>query len=151
MQFQADPISSPRRAQMAICARASAAELAAAVARVGPPSGASDLRPPETGLVMTRGRIGGTGAAFNVGEASVTRAAVRLASGEIGVAYQLGRDREKARSAALLDALWQTGRRADVEAALAPIGTRIAAERMLKARRAAATKVEFFTMVRGED
>jgi alpha-D-ribose 1-methylphosphonate 5-triphosphate synthase subunit PhnG len=100
---------------------------------------------------MARGRIGGTGAAFNVGEASVTRAAVRLASGEIGIAYQLGRDRQKARSAALLDALWQTARRPEVEAALAAVAERIAAERALKARRVAATKVEFFTMARGED
>src|SRR5512139_3658243 len=36
------------------------------------------LRAPETGLVMLRGRMGATGAAFNLGEATVTRCAVRL-------------------------------------------------------------------------
>ena len=34
------------------------------------------LRAPETGLVMVRGRIGGTGAPFNVGEMTVTRCSV---------------------------------------------------------------------------
>ncbi len=56
---------------------------------------------------MLRGRIGGDGAPFNVGEATVTRAAVQLASGETGFGYVLGRDREKARLVALCDALWQ--------------------------------------------
>ena len=59
---------------------------------------------------MVRGRIGGDGAPFNVGEATVTRAAVRLASGEIGFGYVLGRDHEKARLIALCDALLQTDR-----------------------------------------
>ena len=36
------------------------------------------LRQPETGLVMVRGRIGGTGAKFNLGEVPVTRCALRL-------------------------------------------------------------------------
>ena len=66
-----------------------------------------DLREPENGLVMVRGRVGGDGAPFNLGEATVTRAAVRLASGEIGFGYTLGRDREKARLIALCDALMQ--------------------------------------------
>ncbi len=62
----------------------------------------------EDGLVMVRGRIGGDGAPFNLGEATVTRAAVRLASGEVGFGYVLGRDREKARLIALCDALLQS-------------------------------------------
>jgi alpha-D-ribose 1-methylphosphonate 5-triphosphate synthase subunit PhnG len=142
-----------RRRQMAmgVYARAKGAELLAALERIGLPDGAEDMRAPELGLVMARARIGGTGAPFNAGEVSVTRAAVRLPTGEIGVAYQLGRDREKARAAAVLDALWQTERRSEVEAALDPIRARITEEQVLKDRRAAATKVDFFTMVRGED
>ncbi|WP_164159261.1 phosphonate C-P lyase system protein PhnG, partial [Stenotrophomonas maltophilia] len=65
------------------------------------------LRAPEIGLVMVRGRIGGDGAPFNLGEATVTRAAVALPSGEVGFGHVLGRDGEKARLAALADALWQ--------------------------------------------
>ena len=55
-----------------------------------------ELRAAESGLVMVRGRIGGDGAPFNLGEATVTRATVRLASGEVGFAYVLGRDRDLA-------------------------------------------------------
>lgn len=140
-----------RQSAMAVYARATADELDAALERIGRPEGAEDLRAPEMGLVMARGRIGGTGAPFNAGEVSVTRAAVRLPTGETGISYLLGRDRAKARAAALLDALWQTGRRSEIEAALDPIRARIAEERLLKDRRIAATKVDFFTMVRGED
>ncbi len=71
------------------------------------PRDAELLRGPETGLVTVRGRIGGGGAPFNVGEATVTRATVRLASGEVGHCYALGRDRQKAKLAAIVDALWQ--------------------------------------------
>ena len=69
------------------------------------------VRGPETGLVMVRGRTGGGGSPFNLGEATVTRATVRLSTGEIGHSYALGRDGEKAVVAATLDALWQTGAR----------------------------------------
>ncbi|BCJ89687.1 phosphonate C-P lyase system protein PhnG [Terrihabitans soli] len=136
---------------MGVYARATTEELDAALERIGRPAGAEDMRPPELGLVMARGRMGGTGAPFNAGEVSVTRAAVRLSSGEVGVAYQLGRDRTKARVAATLDALWQTDKRSEVEAALDPIRARIAEQIQLKERRVAATKVDFFTLVRGED
>ena len=144
-------VQSGRQRAMGVYARATSAELETALDALGLPDGVQDMRTPEPGLVMARARMGGTGAPFNAGEVSVTRAAVRLPTGEIGVAYQLGRDRDKARAAAVLDALWQTVRRAEVEAALAPIRERIAADRALKERRVAATRVDFFTMVRGED
>ncbi|WP_083469497.1 phosphonate C-P lyase system protein PhnG [Methylobacterium variabile] len=146
------PDLAARRAVMALCGAARAEELRDALAEVGTPGEPEDLRPPETGLVMTRGRIGGDGRPFNLGEATVTRAAVRLASGETGFAYHLGRDRAKARLAATLDALWQRPElRAPVEAALAPVAARRTAEREAEARRIAATRVNFFTMARGED
>ncbi len=112
-----------------------------------------DLREPENGLVMVRGRIGGDGAPFNLGEATVTRAAVRLATGEMGFGYVLGRDRQKARLVALCDALWQSNEFADaVEAkVLAPLRAARIAERNRKAQETAATRVDFFTLVRGED
>jgi alpha-D-ribose 1-methylphosphonate 5-triphosphate synthase subunit PhnG len=102
---------------------------------------------------MLRGRIAGEGARFNLGEATVTRASLRLASGEVGASYILGRDGERARLAALVDALWQ---RADLRDAveahvLQPSRNRQDAERQTKAARTAATKVDFFTLVRGED
>ncbi len=146
------PALAARRAVMALCGEARPEELRHALAQLGATDEPEDLRPPETGLVMTRGRIGGDGRPFNLGEATVTRAAVRLSNGETGFAYHLGRDRAKARLAATLDALWQVpARRAAVEAALQPVAARRDEERAAEARRIAATRVTFFTMARGED
>src|SRR5215831_9556072 len=89
-----------RRAAMAVLADSSAAEIARGIEAVRAAFGtlpAHDaVRPAECGLVMVQGRIGGDGAPFNVGEATVSRAAVRLESGETGIGYVLGRDRDKA-------------------------------------------------------
>ncbi len=110
------------------------------------------LQPPEVGTVMVRGRTGGTGAAFNLGEMSLTRCALRLTSGEVGHAYVQGRDKAHARRAALIDALMQTDRAPELRAAvLEPLETEARAATLARAQKAAATKVDFFTMVRGED
>jgi alpha-D-ribose 1-methylphosphonate 5-triphosphate synthase subunit PhnG len=138
---------------MAILAEATAAELARGLAACGPCPEHTALRAPETGLVMVRGRIGGDGAPFNLGEATVTRSAVQLTSGEIGHAYVLGRDAGKAQLAALCDALWQTGTHCDaIEGqVLAPVRDRVQREQAEARARTAATRVDFFTLVRGED
>jgi alpha-D-ribose 1-methylphosphonate 5-triphosphate synthase subunit PhnG len=110
------------------------------------------LRRPEIGAVMVRGRAGGTGAPFNLGEMSVTRASVRLGSGEVGHSYVQGRDRDHALRAAVVDALMQgPGAGALRSAVLEPLAAEEAARRQTRAGRAARTKVEFFTLVRGED
>ena len=111
------------------------------------------VRGPETGLVMVRGRIGGGGSAFNLGEVTVTRATIRLASGTVGHGQSLGTDRKKARLCAIFDALWQEDpTKAFVEdRLLQPITQRIAAATQQKADETAATRVDFFTMVRGDD
>jgi alpha-D-ribose 1-methylphosphonate 5-triphosphate synthase subunit PhnG len=142
-----------RRAAMALLAGADAEELRSGLAALGPLAAYNEIRPPETGLMMVRGRIGGDGAPFNFGEATVTRCSVQLATGEIGHAYLLGRDRERARLAALCDALWQAKASHDsVERhLLAPIRTRHEAEQAREAARTAATKVDFFTLVRGDN
>jgi len=141
-----------RQSAMALLARAESGELDAMLARLAPVPAAADLRPPEIGLVMLRGRTGGDGAPFNLGEATVARAAVRLEGGATGFAYRLGRDASAARAAAIVDALWQDGaRRPAVEAALAPIRARLEAEAAELRAETAATKVDFFTLVRGED
>ena len=112
-----------------------------------------DVRPAETGLVMLRGRIGGNGAPFNVGEATVTRAAVRLSTGETGFSYVLGRDGRKARLAALCDALWQHQQyRMTVEQhVIVPLRAFQQQQRAYQQMQTAATRVDFFTLVRGED
>ena len=140
-----------RKAAMTVLAHSSAAEIAGHLGRLALP--AHDiLREPEDGLVMLRGRAGGDGTAFNLGEATVSRAAVRLASGEVGFGYTLGRDRDKARMIALCDALVQSDEFAGaVEAAvIAPLRAAMVARRQQKAAETAATRVDFYTMVRGE-
>lgn len=146
------PSIAERRRSMGLLARATRSELSLAVEALGSPV-AMDVRRPETGLVMLRGRIGGDGAPFNVGEATVTRAAVRLASGgAVGSSYVLGRDADRARMAAVLDALWQQGHDEVVErSVLSAVAARLEAETSEKAARTAATRVDFFTLVRGED
>ena len=112
------------------------------------------LRRPETGLVMSRGRIGGGGAPFNLGEVSVTRASVNLTqSGATGHAIVRGRSEKKAAIAALFDAAAQ-----DVDLAetverqiVQPLESALKAKHSAEHEKSAATKVEFFTMVRGDD
>ena len=107
------------------------------------------LRAPEIGLVMARGRAGGDGAPFNLGELSATRCALRLESGPTGHACVLGRDKEHARRAALVDALMQTHRAEDLRRRiLAPLEAAERARREARSGKAAATRVEFFTMSR---
>ena len=142
-----------RRAVMATLADARASEIASGLAALGNEIAHEELRPVETGLVMLQGRMGGDGAAFNLGEATVTRATVRIPSGEIGFSYVLGRDRDKARLTALCDALWQNpSSRGPLERhVLAPIKARLESERARQRALTAATRVDFFTLVRGED
>jgi alpha-D-ribose 1-methylphosphonate 5-triphosphate synthase subunit PhnG len=110
------------------------------------------LRAPEIGAVMLRGRIGGTGQPFNLGEMTITRCALKLADGVVGFGHVQGRDKEHARRAALVDALMQGDQAKAVAASiLAPLGHDETQRRSTRAAKAAATKVEFFTLVRGED
>ena len=125
-----------RQAAMAVLAHSDAADIAGRLEALELPAH-ENLREPENGLVMVRGRIGGDGAPFNLGEATVSRAAVRLASGEIGFGYALGRDREKARMIALCDAMIQSSGHADaVETkVLAPLRAAVTSERATEGRR----------------
>ncbi len=138
----------PRQRWMAVLARASAAEIQRRLADSPPLPAFTRLRGPETGLVMVRGRAGGSGGAFNLGEMSVTRCTIRTADGRIGHAYVTGRDGVQAELAARLDAAMQDAALApDIErAVLAPLAEAQSARRAADAARAAATKVQFFTM-----
>ncbi|MDH2327339.1 phosphonate C-P lyase system protein PhnG [Cereibacter sp. SYSU M97828] len=138
-----------RQTWMGLLARAEPSRLATLLPDLPPHSFA---RTPEIGAVMVRGRAGGTGAPFNLGEMTVTRCALRLEDGEVGHAYVQGRDRAHATRAAIVDALMQGPEAAAIhDAILAPLAEAETARRKIRAEKAAATKVEFFTMVRGED
>ncbi|MDR9481016.1 MAG: phosphonate C-P lyase system protein PhnG [Spiribacter sp.] len=111
------------------------------------------LRAPEIGAVMVRGRAGGTGAPFNLGEMTVTRCTLRLdESGATGHAYVQGRAPAHARRAALVDALMHTDAAPRLtQDLLAPLQAERKRARSQEAARAQTTKVDFFTLVRGED
>ncbi|BBU58284.1 phosphonate C-P lyase system protein PhnG [Mameliella alba] len=110
------------------------------------------LRAPEIGAAMVRGRMGGTGAPFNMGEMTVTRCSLQLDGGAVGHAYVQGRDKAHAERAALVDALMQTDAAERVRAeVLEPLSADMTGRAKARAAKAAATKVEFFTLVRGED
>lgn len=141
--------SEPRRDWMGLLARAPGAVLDRLWPDDAPPF--DWLRRPEQGTMMVQGRAGAVGAAFNLGEVTVTRASVRLACGTVGHALVQGLDARKAERAALLDALLQTPLHDDLAArVLTPLRQAEASAHDARAKRAAATKVDFFTLVRGE-
>ena len=107
------------------------------------------LRPSETGLAMVRGRTGGTGSAFNLGEVTLSRCVVELDSGSRGFGYVRGRNRRHAELAALLDALLQDAPEQHGPALIEPLYRQWLQARQATARKAAATRVDFMTMVRG--
>lgn len=112
------------------------------------------LRHPETGLMMVQGRVGGSGARFNLGEVTVTRCAVRLeatdATESVGISYVLGRSRRKAHLAALCDAMLQIPNLYPIleTSLLNPIRQYLAEAADTRTARAASTKVDFFTVAR---
>ncbi|MGF0520866.1 phosphonate C-P lyase system protein PhnG [Agrobacterium pusense] len=146
-------IHASRKRATALLARATVQELETAWNRQGENPKTETVRGPETGLVMVKGRIGGGGAPFNLGETTVTRATIKLASGTVGHAHVLGTGRKKAWYAAVFDALWQESPTRDfIETELlSPLEKRLTAEKERTMKETAATRVDFFTMVRGED
>lgn len=141
----------PRQRWMSLLAKSPAEELERLWSDF---EGAQDhvvLRAPEAGGVMVRGRAGATGAPFNLGEMTVTRCSLKLSGGEVGHGYVQGRNKAHAMRAALVDAHMQTPQAAAVRrAVLDPLEEIMVAARELRAAKAAATKVDFFTLARGD-
>ena len=148
-----DPEIAARQRWMGVLARAEGSALEAAWAGLADRPEYRLLRPPETGLVMVRGRAGGTGRPFNMGEMSATRCAVQLEGGQVGIAYVAGRSARHAELAAAFDALLQQpGLRETLEeAVIAPLEAEQRARRERERANADRSRVEFFTMVRGQD
>ena len=141
-----------RRDWMSLMARAPEGRITELAVAAGLDLPSDWLRRPETGAVMVRGRAGGTGAAFNLGEMTVTRCSVALGGGAVGHGYVQGRSTSDSTWAARIDAGLQGPEAERLQAAiLAPLAAEEDARRARRARKAAATKVDFFTMVRGED
>lgn len=152
MQKNEESGADMRRGWMSLLARAPEQRLMALWDAYSHRPEFSWLRRPETGAVMVRGRMGGTGAPFNLGEMTITRCSLALAEGTVGHGYVQGRGAARAEAAALIDALMQTEAGGAVRAAiLDPLEQTMQAARTSRAAKAAATKVDFFTLVRGED
>jgi alpha-D-ribose 1-methylphosphonate 5-triphosphate synthase subunit PhnG len=143
----------PRRNRMSVLARASTSRLQELWTTLDLTPSYRVLRGPECGLITLRGRVGGGGEPFNVGEATVTRASVRLDDGSVGHAVALGRDMDRARIAALVDAVCRQPDMATLVDAqmIAPLQCELDAADETRRQETAATRVDFFTMVRGED
>ncbi len=111
------------------------------------------LRGPEIGLALLRGRMGGSGDAFNFGETTIARAAVLTPDGTQGFGYVTGRDLRHAELAAVFDALLQNpAHRTDLfERIVPPVEMSRRASQSKRAGEVAPSRVEFFTMVRGDD
>jgi alpha-D-ribose 1-methylphosphonate 5-triphosphate synthase subunit PhnG len=139
-----------RQRWLSVLSKAPAARVEALWEKLGPTPSYSVLRQPEIGLVMLQGRISGSGAPFAAGEMTVTRAAVRLQSGELGIGYVGGRKPRQAELVAALDALGQIAawQQKIEDTVVAPLTEEAEARRRLRASKAAATKVDFFTVAR---
>ncbi|BDW87429.1 MULTISPECIES: phosphonate C-P lyase system protein PhnG [Thalassospira] len=144
-----DPHIAARQKWMSVLARTSRARLETEWSENHGNESWTHLREPQIGMVMVRGRAGGAGQRFNLGEMTVTRCAVTLSDGTVGHSYVKGRDRIQAQYAALFDAVMlRDGSASDFIDTLA---AEQAAAKRDHARKVAATKVDFFTLVRGED
>lgn len=109
------------------------------------------IRAPEAGMVMVRGRAGGTGQAFNVGEVTVSRCVVRLADGNMGYSYVLGRSLLQAELAAVVDGMLQSASGAQwFEQIIVPLKEAQQLKRQQREQEVVGSKVNFFTMVRGD-
>jgi alpha-D-ribose 1-methylphosphonate 5-triphosphate synthase subunit PhnG len=142
-----------RQERMSVLANAPVQELLNLWKQLGIDPGCQMLRGPETGLIALRGRMGGGGAPFNFGEATVTRATVKMENGAIGHAVMLGRDTGKAKLAAVIDALATDESMASKinDKIMTPLRTLASQKDSDLASKTQATRVNFFTMVRGED
>ncbi|TWI22272.1 alpha-D-ribose 1-methylphosphonate 5-triphosphate synthase subunit PhnG [Mesorhizobium tianshanense] len=153
-ETDAEQRATSRRADwFGILSRSHAGELDALAADAADGVAFEWLRRPHVGLVMVRGRAGGTGQVFNLGEMTVARASVRLADGTVGHGYVQSRDKRQAELAAIVDALLLQEHRHDeiMAKVIEPLRQKEQTRRIEKSRKAASTKVEFFTMVRGEN
>ena len=142
-----------RQHWLSVLAHSSAAELDAHWQPLNLKPEFTLIRPAEIGLTRLQARMGATGKRFVVGDATVTRAVVRLNDGTLGYSYLLGRDKAHAERCALMDALLQQADTAELlqEKMIIPLAASREEQRQLRAREIASSKVDFFTLVRGDN
>jgi alpha-D-ribose 1-methylphosphonate 5-triphosphate synthase subunit PhnG len=119
------------------------------------------LRSPEIGLAMVRGRAEGAGQPFNFGEMTITRCVIQLSltAGDraddesiSGFGFVAGRSQRHAELAAVCDALlrhpdWQSQVQTQV---IEPLQEAASEQRAAETAEVDSTRVNFFTLLRGE-
>ncbi|WP_417882815.1 phosphonate C-P lyase system protein PhnG [Vibrio rumoiensis] len=111
------------------------------------------IRAPEIGLAQVQARMGGTGNRFNVADVTVTRCVVKLESGDLGYSYLSGRNKPHAELAAVIDGLMQSKRYQQelMLSIIEPLHATRMQKHQMRQQQVASSKVDFFTLVRGED
>ena len=145
--------TSTRQRWMRVLAHSQPAALAARMNALALAPGYDLLRAPEIGLVQIQARMGGTGARFFAGDATLTRAAIRLHSGTLGYGYVLGRDKAHAERCAVIDALLQEPPHFQtlMETLISPLEADRAARLAARQAEVNTSRVDFFTLVRGDN
>ena len=110
------------------------------------------IRAAETGLTQLQGRMGGTGKRFVMGDMTITRAVIQLDGGVYGYSYVSGRNKSHAELCAVIDALLQMQGMDELlhKRVIAPLAALQQERRQQRAREVASSRVDFFTLVRGE-
>ncbi|MGL5701448.1 MAG: phosphonate C-P lyase system protein PhnG [Kluyvera sp.] len=142
-----------RQHWMSVLAHSQPAELAARINALNITADYDIIRAAETGLVQIQARMGGTGARFFAGDATLTRAAVRLSNGTLGYSWVLGRDKQHAERCAMLDALLQQPVHFQtlIETLITPLDANRMARIAARQAEVNASRVDFFTLVRGDN
>jgi alpha-D-ribose 1-methylphosphonate 5-triphosphate synthase subunit PhnG len=105
---------------------------------------------PEIGSIMIQGRAGGTGDKFNLGEATLTKCIVKFQE-KTGYSYHLGRNLIKSEYGAILDALMQIeSYHSKLLIYVKEFQEQIQKEKIKIIADSSESKVDFFTMVRGD-
>lgn len=140
-----------RQSWMGILAKSSVTDIEQQVKTLGELPEYTFLRQPEIGLTMVRGRAGGTGEVFNLGEMTITRCVIKILN-TTGFGYVSGRSKRHAELAAVCDGLLQQEKWQKIvnTQVIQPLATIIQHKKDKQQRQTEATKVEFFTMLRGE-
>jgi alpha-D-ribose 1-methylphosphonate 5-triphosphate synthase subunit PhnG len=151
------PSSTQRQLWISTLAKASLKHLEQQVGFLGELPRYDFLRSPEIGLTMVQGRTGGMGQPFYVGEMTLTRCVVRLSAEDemgaiAGFGYVAGRSHRHAELAAVCDALlqhpdWYGKVQSTV---ITPLWIAARQQREQQERQVEATRVNFFTLVRGQ-
>ena len=142
-----------RQHWMSVLAHSQPAELAARLNALNITADYEVIRPAETGLVQIQARMGGNGERFFAGDATLTRAAVRLTDGTLGYSSVLGRDTQHAERCALIEAPMQpTSHLQNLsETLIAPLEADRAARLAARQAEVNTSRVDFFTLVRGDN